>query len=50
MRANPQQLVQSLGSDRFPSPGGQGTLNVPCWAPDSRAFAFVSYRNPDSLP
>ena len=28
--------------------GGQGTLNVPCWAPDSRAFAFVSYRNPDS--
>ncbi len=30
--------------------GGQGTLNVPCWAPDSRAFAFVSYRNPDSQP
>lgn len=30
--------------------GGQGTLNVPCWAPDSRAFAFVSYRNPDSAP
>ena len=24
--------------------GGQGTLNVPSWAPDSRAFAFVSYR------
>jgi len=24
--------------------GGQGTLNVPSWAPDSRAFAFVRYR------
>lgn len=24
--------------------GGQGTLNVPSWAPDSRRFAFVSYR------
>jgi Tol biopolymer transport system component len=24
--------------------GGQGTLNVPSWAPDSSAFAFVSYR------
>lgn len=23
--------------------GGQGTLNVPSWAPDSSAFAFVSY-------
>lgn len=23
--------------------GGQGSLNVPCWAPDSSAFAFVSY-------
>ncbi len=23
--------------------GGQGTINVPCWAPDSRRFAFVSY-------
>lgn len=23
--------------------GGQGTLNVPCWSPDSSAFAFVSY-------
>ena len=25
--------------------GGQGTMNVPCWAPDSRKFAFVSYEN-----
>jgi TolB protein len=24
--------------------GGQGTINVPSWAPDSRKFAFVSYR------
>ncbi|GHC49959.1 TolB family protein [Neogemmobacter tilapiae] len=23
--------------------GGQGTINVPCWSPDSSAFAFVSY-------
>ena len=28
---------------RFPLPGGQGTLNVNSWAPDSRRFAFVSY-------
>jgi len=24
--------------------GGQGTINVPSWAPDSSAFGFVSYR------
>jgi Tol biopolymer transport system component len=24
--------------------GGQGTLNVPSWSPDSTAFAFVSYK------
>lgn len=24
--------------------GGQGTINVPSWSPDSQAFAFVSYR------
>jgi Tol biopolymer transport system component len=23
--------------------GGQGTSNVPCWAPDGSAFAFVRY-------
>ena len=23
--------------------GGQGTINVPSWSPDSKAFAFVSY-------
>ncbi len=25
--------------------GGQGTLNVPSWSPDSRKIAFVSYRH-----
>jgi hypothetical protein len=25
--------------------GGQGTINVPCWAPDSQRFAFVRYRS-----
>src|ERR1043165_296616 len=24
--------------------GGQGTLNVPSWSPDSRKLAFVSYQ------
>ena len=24
--------------------GGQGTINVPSWSPDSEHFAFVSYR------
>jgi hypothetical protein len=28
---------------RFPLIGGQGTLNVNSWAPDSRRFAFVAY-------
>ena len=23
--------------------GGQGTINVPCWAPDGRRFAYVRY-------
>jgi len=26
--------------------GGQGTINVPSWAPDSRRFAFVSWARP----
>ncbi len=26
--------------------GGQGTINVPCWAPDGSAFAFVRYAAP----
>jgi len=24
--------------------GGQGTINVPSWSPDSLKFAFVSYQ------
>jgi hypothetical protein len=24
--------------------GGQGTVNVPCWSPDSKKIAFVSYQ------
>jgi TolB protein len=24
--------------------GGQGTINVPSWSPDSKSLAFVSYR------
>ena len=27
--------------------GGQGTINVPSWSPDSREVAFVSYRRLD---
>lgn len=23
--------------------GGQGTMNVPCWAPDGGAFAYMRY-------
>ena len=33
--------------------GGQGTLNVPCWAPDGSAFAYVRYAinpNPAASP
>lgn len=29
--------------ERFRLPGGQGTINVNSWAPDSRRFAYVSY-------
>ena len=24
--------------------GGQGTANVPCWSPDGRRIAFVTYQ------
>ena len=24
--------------------GGQGSINVPSWAPDSKELAFVSYK------
>jgi TolB protein len=29
--------------ERIAIPGGQGTINVNSWAPDSRRFAYVSY-------
>ena len=29
--------------DLLTLPGGQGTLNVNSWAPDSRRFAYVDY-------
>jgi Tol biopolymer transport system component len=32
---NPRRLVEFTG--------GQGSINVPCWAPDASAFAFVRY-------
>jgi hypothetical protein len=28
---------------RYPGHGGQGTLNVNSWSPDSSRFAFVAY-------
>lgn len=27
--------------------GGQGTINVPSWSPDSKQLAFVSYKRPE---
>jgi hypothetical protein len=30
--------------------GGQGTINVNSWSPDSRRFAFVSYEPLPSAP
>lgn len=41
------RLMNADGSDVHPIVslfGGQGTINVNSWAPDSRRFAFVSYR------
>ena len=29
--------------------GGQGTINVNSWSPDSKRFAFVSYRIPEEI-
>ncbi|MFD1721617.1 TolB family protein [Amnibacterium endophyticum] len=33
----------SAPRERIRIPGGQGTINVNSWAPDSRRFAYVSY-------
>ena len=30
--------------------GGQGSINVPCWAPDATQFAFVRYRPAPQQP
>lgn len=40
-------LMHPDGSNRrrvIEMTGGQGSINVPCWAPDSSAFAFVRYQ------
>ncbi|WP_274426937.1 TolB family protein [Chelativorans sp. YIM 93263] len=29
--------------------GGQGSINVPCWAPDGSAFAYIRYARPDEI-
>ncbi|MCA0294651.1 MAG: biopolymer transporter Tol [Actinobacteria bacterium] len=41
-------IIRLLGTDRTGTDlvhlfGGQGTINVPSWAPDSRRFAYVAY-------
>jgi hypothetical protein len=43
-------MRRALPADSWSAPqtilklfGGQGTINVNSWAPDSRRFAFVSY-------
>lgn len=39
-------IMDSDGGNRrklFDLFGGQGTINVPCWSPDGRAFAFMRY-------
>jgi Tol biopolymer transport system component len=45
--------LMSLGGDKMTDKkitvlaklfGGQGTINVPSWAPDSKSLAFVSYQ------
>jgi Tol biopolymer transport system component len=33
----------STPRERIAVPGGQGTINVNSWAPDSQRFAYVSY-------
>ena len=41
------RLMDTKNSGKFKElarfTGGQGTINVPSWSPDSRSFAFVSY-------
>jgi Tol biopolymer transport system component len=49
--ANKDVVLRLMPTDRSAPPrilthlfGGQGTINVPSWSPDSTRFAFVSYR------
>lgn len=45
--------LRLMSSDGGPSEelvalfGGQGTINVPCWAPDGRRFAFMRFSSSD---
>ena len=48
---NRDVLLRIMPTDRSAPPrvltrlfGGQGTINVPSWSPDSKSIAFVSYR------
>ena len=46
MRSVELRMMPSQGgkpTTLLPVTGGQGTINVPCWAPDSKRFAFVHY-------
>jgi Tol biopolymer transport system component len=36
IKSEPETLVKLFG--------GQGTINVPSWSPDSKKFAYVSYK------
>jgi Tol biopolymer transport system component len=38
-KSNPTKAIKILAK-LF---GGQGTINVPSWSPDSKRLAFVSY-------
>ena len=43
-----QTLSDGVGDDVAPAVlsrlfGGQGTMNVPNWSPDSKRFAYVTY-------
>jgi len=37
------ELPHGTARDLVALAGGQGTINVPCWAPDSRRLAYISY-------
>ena len=41
--AEPQSMEDTIRAKLREITGGQGTLNVPCWAPDASACAYVRY-------